>query len=228
MKKGNVFWGLIFILAAVVVILNSFGFGFDIDFWEIAFTIILIACLIKSIASKNIFGVLFSIAFLLIVYDEELHIEQLAPWPVLCAALFGSIGLSMLFGNRGMKRAADDQYFTAAENIGDSDMNFEVNFGSTIKNVNSDDFKSLKASCSFGGMKIYLQNAMIQGERAVVHLQVSFGGVELYIPKEWQVINQINASVGGVTEKNQNLGTNGKQLILTGDVAFAGVEIYYV
>ena len=40
---------------------------------------------------------LFSLAFLIIVNDELLGLEAITPWPVLGAALLGSLGLNLLF-----------------------------------------------------------------------------------------------------------------------------------
>lgn len=42
----------------------------------------------------------FSVAFLAIVNSRLLGIEKLVPWPVLGAALLGTIGLNMLFPSR--------------------------------------------------------------------------------------------------------------------------------
>ncbi len=230
MKKDNIFWGLLFILAAVLIIINAMGIGIDLNIWNIIFTVVLIACLVRSIVARSISGVIFAVAFLLIIYDDVLGIERLTPWPVLGAAVLASIGCSMIFGNgHAHQHFSQEPYDTAAENISQSDMDFNTSFTSTVKNVNSDDFKYLKAGCTFGAMKIYFQNAMIQGESAQLNLHVSFAGAELYIPKEWTVVNQVDASFGGIDEKNPHLcPTGGKKLIMTGNVSFGGVEIYYV
>ena len=53
--------------------------------------------LVKSLRKLEWTGILFSLAFLAIIYADMLHIEHLTPWPVLGAALLGSIGLNMIF-----------------------------------------------------------------------------------------------------------------------------------
>ena len=101
MKGKKIFWGIFFILAAVLVVISKLGIVPDIGVFTILVTAVLACTLIEGVRHLNFFEILFSIAFLCIVYDKPLGIEALTPWTVLAAALFGSIGLSMLF--RGEK-----------------------------------------------------------------------------------------------------------------------------
>lgn len=98
MKKGkNIFWGLLFILGAVFIVVNRLGYFQDISVLTVIFTIIVAGVLIDSIAHRSFGGILFSLAFLCILYDKPLGMEALTPWPVLAAALCGTIGLNMIF-----------------------------------------------------------------------------------------------------------------------------------
>jgi hypothetical protein len=47
---------------------------------------------VKSLLRINFAGILFSIAFICIIYDKQLGITAATPWTVLIAALLGSIG----------------------------------------------------------------------------------------------------------------------------------------
>ena len=96
MKKEKTFWGILFIAAAIFLIVNRLGLIPDINIWKIIFTVLVGALLIKSIVKRDITGILFSIAFVCIIFDRELGIEALTPWTVLAAAALGSIGFSML------------------------------------------------------------------------------------------------------------------------------------
>ena len=97
MKKDNVFWGIFFILAAVLLILSQFDFFAGFSLFRILFTILLICWFVHGLSHRDFGGMLFSIAFLCIMFDEFLGIENLTPWPVLGAAALGSIGLNMIF-----------------------------------------------------------------------------------------------------------------------------------
>ncbi len=62
-------------------------------FW----TVIFAATLIESLVNKSIFGSVFSVAFLLIVYAKPLRITRIVPWTILLAAFLIWIGLYLLF-----------------------------------------------------------------------------------------------------------------------------------
>lgn len=230
MKKEKIFWGLFFILAGIFLIVSRLGYFTEINIFSLVLTIFMVACMIKSVRHLNFAGILFPAAFLCIIYDEVLGITQITPWPVLGAALFASIGLSIIFHNRyHLGHFKHEEHFTEVIDQDDGkSFHFETTFGSSIKYVNSDDFSQANLSCSFGAMKIYFDNAIIQNDNAVIRLDVSFAGVELYIPKAWNVINKVDSTFGAVDEKNRNQSTGVPCVTLTGSASFSGVTIIYV
>lgn len=229
MKKENLFWGLFFIVGAIALIVNKLGLLGGISLWTIFFTVFLAALLIKSVMHRSASGILFSIAFLCILYDKELGITALTPWTVLGAAALGSIGCSMLFQpwRKNHWEHHGDEEFEMETIEGDS-IHLSTSFAGSIKYINSDDFTHANLKCSFGAMKVYFDNAVIQNGQAVVALDVSFAGVELFVPKEWRVDNMVDASLGGVEEKNRSISTGTPVLKLTGKCSFAGITIIYV
>ena len=214
MKKNGekIFWGLFFILGAIFILVSRMGYFEEIGLLTLFLTVLLAALLIKSIRHIEFTGILFSLAFLAILYDKPLGIEELTPWPVLGAALLGSIGLEILFHNK--KRHNEHHAFykdcKTVDTADESCINYGTTFGSSIKYVNCDDFRQLNLDCTFGAMQVY------------------FAGMDLFIPKEWQVINHATAVFGGIDEKNHPQTTGTPILTLTGSVAFGGVEIHYV
>jgi predicted membrane protein len=232
MKK--VFWGLFFLVAGAFIIINQLGYT-DINLFSLLCTIFLVSILIKSIYRLSFPGILFPIAFMIIIYQEPLHLENITPWPVLFTALLGSIGLSIIF-NKGcwhhkeyhFQKHHCDHYDKVINDVDKENIDFEVSFGSSIKYINSDDFKSANLKASFGAMKAYFDNAKMKGDNATINLDVSFSGVELYIPKEWKVIDKINTTLGGVEFKNHNQDVTKKTVTLTGKVTLSGVEIFYI
>lgn len=232
MKKNGekIFWGLFFILGAIFILVSRMGYFEEIGLFTLFLTVLLAALLIKSIRHIEFTGILFSLAFLAILYDKPLGIEELTPWPVLGAALLGSIGLEILFHNN--KRYKERHTFHGnckmVDIADESCINYGTTFGSSIKYVNSEDFRQLNLDCTFGAMQVYFDHAVIQNGSAELNLRVSFAGVDLFIPKEWHVINHATAVFGGIDEKNHPQTTGTPILTLTGSVAFGGVEIHYV
>ena len=235
MKREKIFWGVFLIFAAVFLIVSKLGMLPDIGIFKLLFTVFVASIFVKSLAKLDYTGILFSIAFLCILYDEELHIEALTPWPVLGAALLGSIGCSMLFRNRRKQwyyyqgeKKSKEEFEKIFDEADESRIFFKNSFGGATKYINTDHFEFAQLECSFGGMKIYFDNAVIQKGNATVQLDVSFAGVELYIPKSWNVVNQADVTFGGIDEKNKNQSTGMPTLTLMGDVTFSGVTIIYI
>ncbi len=230
----KLFWGLFFITAGAFIILDHVYSFTNIRLISLLLTIFLVAVFLKSLFKLKFGGMLFSLAFLCIIYSEPLNLENITPWPVLLTALLGTIGLSILFNKHCFyKKGCFSKYhrndFSEVVNNEDGDkVNFSVNFGSSIKYINSEDFKIANLKCSFGGMKVYFDNAKIIGETATVNLDVSFSGVELYIPKDWKIINKADISLGAIEEKNSGDSKAKKTIVLTGKVSLSGVEIMYI
>lgn len=228
MKRNaeKIFWGVFFILGAVFIVVSKLGYLQGVNALTLFLAVLFAACLIKSVVSVKFTGILFSLAFLAILFDKPLGIEALTPWTVLGAALLGSIGLNLLF--KGKHKPKYDKIDIESTIIDEDCVRYQTTFGESVKYVNSDDFKSLELECTFGEMKVYFDNAIIQGDHAVVDLKVAFAGMELYVPKSWQVVNRTSAAFGGVHEKNHPQTSGKPTLVLNGGISFGGVEIFYV
>ncbi len=100
MKKEKIFWGLFFIFGAAFIIFGRLGYLREVSVFSLMLTIFFAAMLIKSLMHLEYTGILFSIAFLCIIYAGPLGITAVTPWPVLGAALLGSIGCHLLFPSR--------------------------------------------------------------------------------------------------------------------------------
>lgn len=225
-KFRNLFWGLFFILSACLVIISQLGVT-QVNLVHLVLTIFLVAIFCQSLYHFNFFGILFPIAFIGIIYAEPLGITNLTPWPILGAALFASIGLSFLIRPRHYHTHHGEHFDEIVDTPDDSTVDFHVSCGSSIKYINNDNFQGGTIRCSCGAMKVYFDHATLSKKGAKIYLDISLSGVELYIPKEWNVINKINTTLGGVEEKNMHHGT-GPELILTGNVSLSGVEIIYI
>ncbi len=233
MKSSKIFWGIFFILAAVYVVVSKFGILPDVGVFSIILTVFLLWMLLEGIRNVNFYGILFSIAGFCIVYDDQLGITELTPWTVLGAALLGSIGLSMVFG--GCRRKKRIQKFRGVGYAGNSNeqctgeqLCCENNFGSAIRYINSDNFKSAKIENNFGSLSVYFDNAVVQSGTAMVNVESNFGEVHLYIPKEWRVQNNLEHSFGTIREDGSSIGSSVTVFFLNGSANFGVITIHYV
>ena len=232
MKKDRVFWGLAFILGGAFLIISKLGYFPDVNLFSLLLTVILVVVIVKSFIHINFAGILFPIAFICIIYDKQLGITNITPWTVLIAALLGSIGLSMIFHKPtkwvNEKYYCEDYKIEKIDVEDESHVRFKNSFGDTIKYINSDNFEQADFNCSFGAMKIYFDNATMKNSNAIVRIDASFSGIELFVPKTWNIDDKTNAFLSGISEKNKNDKITTNTLILVGDINFSGVEIIYI
>ena len=205
MKSSKVFWGIFFILAAVYVVISKFGILPDIGVFSIILTVFFLWLFVEGIRNVNFWEILFSIAFICIIYDEPLGITALTPWTVLGAAFLGSIGLSLIFGGkkRKWKTVTGNVGTSSSEQYTGEEIRCENSFGSAIRYINSDNFR-----------------------RAAI--ENNFGETNLYIPKEWKIQNNLDRSFGAIRETGSSIGTSSTVLYLNGSANFGEIHLHYI
>lgn len=232
MKKERVFWGVLFIVAGIFLVISKLGYFEGVNAFSLILTVFLVSIIVKSVPRLNFSGILFPIAFIGIIYDKQLGITAITPWTILLAALFGSIGLSMIFNKHvnflKHKHICEDYKFETIDVEDESHVGFRNSFGESIKYINTDKFEQADLNCSFGSMKIYFDNAVMSNETALVRIDASFSGIELFVPRTWKIEDRTHVFLGGISEKNKSDQIKTNTLILVGDISFAGVEIIYI
>lgn len=234
MKKERVFWGVFFILAAALLIVGRMDFLAEFSVFKLVAGVALLACLIKGVMYRSVTGIAFTLAIACIIFDNELGLQAITPWPVLAAATLVSIGFGFIFPNRHRRfyeehiRESNYHYDETVDYSDGGRNEYTTVFGSGIKYVNDEDLKNVHLSSVFGHMKVYFDNAVIKDE-ATLKLETVFGGIELFVPRHWNVVIDTTTVFGGASAKNQNENTTGSPtLYVKGEAVFGGVSIIYV
>ena len=87
--------------------------------------------------------------------------------------------------------------------------------------------ESLSLVCHFAGMDLDLSEGENAGDKLLVDLDVSFGGIEITLPKTWRILCEASCIVGGIDFEECELPEDYSTLILTGKILFGGVAIRY-
>ena len=233
MKKSRVFWGLLFIAGAILILISPTGILGDLNILSLFISFILLYCLGKGIVYRSPSGIIFPIALLCIQYDDFLGIDFIGPWTILLAAALLSIGFSFLFPKKRYcpYKYKDQEEYYKYENkqeYDDSDMRFQTSFKESIHYINSTQFEYADVQCSFGSSKIFLDNATLKNDCAYINIEGSFCGIELFVPKDWCVENHVEFVFGGSEETYHCENTTTSKLILQGKIVFGGLTITYI
>ena len=214
-RRKSVFWGIFLLAAAAFIIIGGMGCFGDVSGWTISFSILLIAWFIESLLKLRWGGMLFSLAFGAILFDEALGIESITPWPVLGAALLGSIGLNMIF-----KKKHEDHIFLGFNMDHDGK---KRNSGS-LSDIQVEEDEMFQCEVSFGSSVKYVNSKSLK----IADLENAFGKMTLFVPKEWVTRVEVTKSFGNITEIGRPTGESGKVFIIKGESAFGQLEIQYI
>jgi predicted membrane protein len=99
-------------------------------------------------------------------------------------------------------------------------------FGSAKNASTSADFRGGSAVAMLGGCEIDLRQATIaEGHEAVIDAFAFWGGIEIRVPEDWEVVNRGSAFLGAFENKARARPGAGKRLVVTGTVVMGGVEV---
>ena len=246
MKRKNIFWGVSLIAIAIFIVVYQMGMiSSEISIWSIVLGILFGIALIDGILSLSFGGICFPLAFLWALFGETIGLPHISIWILILAALLLTIGFDTIFPRKKKKEEhwrkhmesmhqtfdsvdAREIHEDSTQNDGGSHVTCYNKFGATTKYVTTTNLVSATLENHFGEMIVYFDSAKIVGDYADVYVKASFGSVQLFIPREWRVENNINVTMGNVEEKNQSKSAGTPVLRLNGDVSLGDLEITYI
>lgn len=100
-------------------------------------------------------------------------------------------------------------------------------FGGVRQVVLDETFKGAAIRNTFGGTCIDLRHTHIEEGETYIDLECNWGGVEIYVPSDWNVIIRCDAFLGGCEDKRWRGGAidKSRSLVIRGNVSFGGLEI---
>ncbi|MBN2892210.1 MAG: hypothetical protein JXL97_10105 [Bacteroidales bacterium] len=108
-------------------------------------------------------------------------------------------------------------------------LNEKYVFGGTNLHIKSQNFKGGKLEATFGGGKIDLSQAVLSTEgKNYLDVNLVFGGFEIIVPRDWNIVIQTSSILGGFNIKNGISSESidfSKELIIRGNAVFGGAEI---
>lgn len=233
MRRGkSIFWGVVLLLAAAAILLGRLGYLKGIGFWTVLFSACLISFLVKGIIRRKIGTILFSLAFLIILNDELLHLEAITPWPILGAALLGTIGLKMLFPKLGVHRGGclvrieDVSSISECNQEGES-FSYSNAFGESVKYI-SGVVSQVDIENAFGTTQVYFTEALLGYGTAHVNVDSAFGSVVLYVPQTWLVELDTQNVFASSGQKGKSFPDGKNILRVDGNVFCGSVEVVVV
>ena len=81
---------------------------------------------------------------------------------------------------------------------------------------------------TFGECSIYFDAAKLKTDSASINVDVSMGNVNIYVPKNWQLKNNISSFIGTVSVRGKRDNETVAYVELNGSVNLGSVTVHFI
>jgi predicted membrane protein len=224
-KYGSHFWlAVILIGVGVLLLMDNLGIRLVSNIWHFWPLVLIIIGLIKLRTDNpgqksSAYTLLFIGGLFLLVELGVLRWRLIWQfWPVILI-LFG---LSLIYRKH---RGEQDE----STGYSDETIDAVAFFGGCERKISSKGFRGGHTSAMFGGVSLDFTHAKLAGGEASINVFTIFGGTELKVPHDWQVVMKGVPIFGGFEDSRphplENPAESGQTLVIKGFVMFGGIEI---
>jgi predicted membrane protein len=207
--------GLAVMLAGLVLALDSLGLvdaGTVFRFWPLVFVAIGVVKWMSPVPQKMsaAIWIVAGVAFVLVTLG---HMSFGGVW----AALLFIIGANIAW--KALRPIAAPKDSAAVIDL------LQI-MGGTKTVVTTKDFRGGQATAVMGGCEIDLRHAsMPEGHSATIDTFAFWGGIEIRVPDDWEVVSQGGAALGGFVNNARSQPGAKRRLVVTGLAIMGGVEV---
>ncbi len=189
-SKNSIFWGIVLIGAAVMLILQGVGvkLGYGISAWRIILGALCLAWLIDRLIERHFTEIVFPLAFIFLIFESPIayalgraedDLDLISNWIVLLAALLLTIGLKSIVPEREGRRSFD-------------------RLGSSTVYLDAADLAGASIHDHMGTVQAFITNRQNYQNGGLINIHNNMGSVKLHIPREWTVTVNTHDNLGRV------------------------------
>lgn len=216
-SRKNIFWGLLLMAAAGLVLFKDRLPGLNMPIWSVLLVIFFSFEALQHLLKRDIRSAFVGLAIVTITLNSYYQWLEIGFWSMVLAAGLMYAGLRLLFPKKNIVQS----YVT---HEGRAEKLYGKNLGESVRYIHDDQFEEGYADFLFSSSSIYFDNAQMLGNKANFYLDVVFGSVTLYIPSNWAVDLQMDNVFSSVDCPHSPLNAD-KVLTLYGDAVFSAVTI---
>ena len=225
----KLFWGLSFILVAVLLVLDALGvftplfgvFG-TVSIWAIVGGIVLLYFAISQLITGNIGNFFVPLAIIFMLFEKNVaylfHIGDengniINNWLLLLVAVMLGVGFSILFS--GIKRERRHRKHEHEWKHGRDTIRVKTNIGSSVRYIDCDGFKYDEVENDVGSCTVFFENVDKYESGGVLNIENNVGSTVVTVPGSWNVISKVENNLGSVVVPKPN--PDGPILTVTGE-----------
>ncbi len=235
MKSSRLFFGLLFITLAVLLVLGSF---FNISLTgELIVGIICFLIFLRGLSRLSFLATIIPLGVIAALIVDKLEIfspgEHFGTI-ILCSILVG-IGLEFIFGQflkplRHKRLLKKHGVTTDKSSTNDDFLNIYARRSNCTRYVNSKSFQGGEIDVEMCNAEIYLDNIELQDSSATIHVSSKLANIKLFVSKNIIVLyDNLTSNFADIDcFGNFPKPDNPKTIILDGKINLSGFEIHYV
>lgn len=195
-SKKAIFWGLVLILSAVILVLDNMGINFGMEFslWRIIGGVLLVSWLICEIVRLKFADIFFPIAFLIILFRDplvtwlNLDPEKVPEfWIIILAAALLTAGFHAIFDRK--------KTFT----INGHEVETNGKIGKDTLYADAKDLSGFTIKEHLGAVEVFFSNKDNYPGNGVITICDNLGLVTIHMPKDWNVVTQCSDNLGTIS-----------------------------
>ncbi len=235
MKGWKIFWGLAFVILAVLLVLDATGVlapikmaAGDVTFWQILGGACVLYAAIHLIISKHIWMSIIFFGFLFMIFEGNIVFvlgmsssNIINNWLLFGCTVLLSIGLSMIFPIGKRKRRerkkcrAGFNCQAKKNNLSDSEIY-----------IDCATFREEHIENDLGSLEVRFENVDEYVSGGVLNIKNDLGSVEIYVPRAWKIESDISNSLGSVDiEDNVKLSNDAPVIKIIGSNSLGSIDI---
>ena len=215
--------GLLIVAFGVILTLDNLEYveaGRILRWWPMLLVAFGLARVLNSdCTSSRVSGGLMMIIGLWLTADDiwGVPIDFERWWPMFIVAVGAVIVYRAMRG--GGQRGPE------AQTVSDSQFSEVAVWAGKVRRIASPVFRKADLTAIMGGIEVDLRAASTGGQEAVIDVFAWWGGIEITVPPDWSVSNQVVVFMGGADDKSSGTQDSRNRLVLRGFVVMGGVEV---
>lgn len=230
MKTGKLFWGLGFLLAAALIILDALGIipsllsavG-EVSVFALILGLLLLCYAIARLFKGRISAIFFPLAFIFLLFEKNISMllgyegaDLINNWLVLLIALLLHVGFAILLPSSTFHR----------KHVKCS-VKSDNKFNSSTVYVDCASFTPNVVENKLGECTVHFQNIERYEGEQTLNISNSLGAMTINVPSSWTLISDVDNSMGAVEIPAPHDG-GGPVLYIKGTNSMGALEINFV
>ena len=227
----KLWFGLFVIAAGVLLILSKATDILPCSYWSVLWPTAIICIGASGITKRRISAIsvgaaLIGVYFLL----DNLKVipESFSGTWFIIGAILVVCGILTLIPRKKTKVHVNSERQVNEYSCDDGYLRFESCFGDNAAKFEGGTFNGGNVEVSFGAARLDLTAAASVADGAVLAADVSFGSLEIVLPRNVRIASKRDTSFGSVNVKGKPDDNAAYELKIDSDVSFGSVEIIYV